>query len=366
MKVIIIHPHLFIKGGGERLTKILTVGLEKLGVDVCIVTSSLEGGFLNSYDFEAKLFPKFHGSSHALRSLATLAFSIKEAIDDFVPDAVVSMTEDTVTLGISKLLKRRLKTIQYTHFPYEEEAAGLCGTYIEYYRFPSWFNKFFLWSANIIACNSKYTQVAIRRAWGRVARVVYPAIDYIFETEPSNLGSPRENILLCAGRFSKLKRQDFLVRVFPKIKEEVKDSRLVLAGYYDERHASFLKDLLNQGNKDIEFRINPTDQELIELYSLAKVYCHPRIGEHFGLAPLEAMSQGAPVVAYNSGGIRETMVNGKTGYLVGNDEEFVNRIIHLLKVDNSRWQDMQICSVERSHQFTPDRFVEEFISLLAG
>jgi len=365
MKVLIIHPHLSIKGGGERLTKILAVGLEKVGVEVYVLTSNFTGGFPEFSNLKTILF-KQRGSGTLQGNLATIYFTLKDIVESVSPNIIISMSEDTVTLGLSKAVRRRLKTLQYVHFPCEEEAAGLEETYLKYYRFPGWFNRLFLWSADRIVCNSKYTQRAVRRFWGRFATVVYPAIEYIFEDEPENLGSNRENIILCAGRFTRLKRQDFLVKAFTKIKEQVKDARLILAGYRDMRHEKFLETLLNLNMCDVEFHIDHTDEELLKLYRGAKVYCHPRIGEHFGMTPIEAMSQGVPVVAYNSGGVKETMLNGKTGYLVADDEEFIERTIQILRMGEEDWSMMQGNCVERAREFRPERFINEFTSLMAG
>ncbi len=56
--------------------------------------------------------------------------------------------------------------------------------------------------------------------------------------------------------------------------------------------------------------------EVIELYSHARVFCCPSVYEPFGIINLEAMACGAPVVASSTGGIKEVVVDGETGYLV--------------------------------------------------
>ena len=56
--------------------------------------------------------------------------------------------------------------------------------------------------------------------------------------------------------------------------------------------------------------------EVIELYSHARVFCCPSVYEPFGIINLEAMACGAPVVASSTGGIKEVVVHGETGYLV--------------------------------------------------
>jgi len=57
-------------------------------------------------------------------------------------------------------------------------------------------------------------------------------------------------------------------------------------------------------------------QETIQLYSHARVFCCPSVYEPFGIINLEAMACGAPVVASATGGIKEIVVDGETGYLL--------------------------------------------------
>jgi starch synthase len=57
-------------------------------------------------------------------------------------------------------------------------------------------------------------------------------------------------------------------------------------------------------------------REVIQLYSHARIFCCPSVYEPFGIINLEAMACGAPVVASSTGGIKEVVVQGETGYLV--------------------------------------------------
>ncbi len=64
-----------------------------------------------------------------------------------------------------------------------------------------------------------------------------------------------------------------------------------------------------------------TKQEAIQLYSNCRVFCCPSVYEPFGIINLEAMACRAPVVASSTGGIKEVVVDGETGYLVPFDQD---------------------------------------------
>jgi len=64
-----------------------------------------------------------------------------------------------------------------------------------------------------------------------------------------------------------------------------------------------------------------TKKEVIQLYSNCRVFCCPSVYEPFGIINLEAMACRAPVVASATGGIKEVVADGETGYLVPFDQD---------------------------------------------
>lgn len=117
-------------------------------------------------------------------------------------------------------------------------------------------------------------------------------------------GIPADStVLLYAGRISPEKNIGLLLD-FMKIlaKDEKRDFRLVIAGMGPQ--AEWLK---NETAKQIPNKIvqlGHIDKEtLADYYANADVFVHPNPKEPFGIAPLEAMASGVPVVAPNSGGI---------------------------------------------------------------
>ena len=77
-------------------------------------------------------------------------------------------------------------------------------------------------------------------------------------------------------------------------------------------HEKRLRKTAKQNIKFFDF-LEP--KEVMELVSKAKAFVHAGI-EDFGIAPVEAQSCGTPVIAYNLGGLSETVIDGKTGILL--------------------------------------------------
>jgi glycosyltransferase involved in cell wall biosynthesis len=78
------------------------------------------------------------------------------------------------------------------------------------------------------------------------------------------------------------------------------------------------------------------DKELIKAYNKSKIVLSLGRNEPFGLVPLEAGACGLPVIAVNEGGYRESIIEGKTGYLVQDGKELFKKVNALLKNDNLR------------------------------
>jgi len=77
--------------------------------------------------------------------------------------------------------------------------------------------------------------------------------------------------------------------------------------------------------KHIKFVGSVGSEKLISLYSGAKFFAFPFTNEPFGWTPIESMLCGVPVLTYNKQGPSETVINGRTGWLVDTKEEFISK-----------------------------------------
>ncbi|MEQ1857752.1 MAG: N-acetyl-alpha-D-glucosaminyl L-malate synthase BshA, partial [Longimicrobiales bacterium] len=148
----------------------------------------------------------------------------------------------------------------------------------------------------------------------------------------SKLAPDGQKIVMHVSNFRAVKRVQDVVAVFAKIRAKVK-ARLVLVGDGPERpRALQLAADLGLGD-DVLYLGRHTSVE--ELLSCADLFLLPSASESFGLAALEAMSCGAPVVASNAGGLPEVVEHGVSGYLlpVGAIDEMAQAGIRILSDD---------------------------------
>ena len=139
-----------------------------------------------------------------------------------------------------------------------------------------------------------------------------------------------EKIILHASNFRKVKRIADVIYTFNKIKKSI-PSKLLLVGDGPERHMA--EELCRELGIFEETRFLGKQQDMEDIYAIADLFLLPSEYESFGLAALEAMAAGTPVVATNAGGIPEIITHGKNGYLseVGDVEQMSHQAISILE-----------------------------------
>jgi len=145
----------------------------------------------------------------------------------------------------------------------------------------------------------------------------------------ATLAPDGEKIVMHVSNFRAVKRVQDVVEVFARIQREV-PARLVMVGDGPERARAAERarelGLLEQ----VLFLGKHVSVE--ELLSCCDLFLLPSESESFGLAALEAMACGAPVVASDVGGLPELLTQGETGYMfpVGSLDEMAQAGIHVL------------------------------------
>jgi glycosyltransferase involved in cell wall biosynthesis len=189
-------------------------------------------------------------------------------------------------------------------------------------------------SATRVLTNSQFSRDLIAEQYGVDAGIIYPGINTrVFY--PSRL--PKLNYVLSVGALIYSKGHRFLVAALSRIPAARRPPLLIAANSIDAAEAAAVHEQAARQNVEVHIETIGDDERLREVYSQALVFIYAPIQEALGMAPLEALACGTPVVAVHEGGIRETLVDGVTGWSVGRDEQaFAERVDALLTDERAR------------------------------
>jgi glycosyltransferase involved in cell wall biosynthesis len=161
--------------------------------------------------------------------------------------------------------------------------------------------------------NSKNVAGRIKKFYRRDSTVIYPPVE-LKNQELGIKNQGKKDYYLAGGRLARPKNIDLIVKTFVKLGLPLKVFGRSFAG-----NNSLFPSTLSSGpkgmihNSTIEFVGEVSDEEKLELMKNAKAFVFAAEDEDFGITPVEAMSVGTPVIAYLSGGVVESIIDGKTG-----------------------------------------------------
>ena len=198
------------------------------------------------------------------------------------------------------------------------------------YAMSSWMERTAILDADAVIAVSKATKADILRVYPQIQaeriHVIYNGIDlseYKWTSETTALAEYEIDLaapyVLFIGRITRQKGVTHLVDAIRYLPQ--KTQMVLCAGAPDTPEiASELRQKIEDARRShpriIWIEKMLTKQETIQLYSHARVFCCPSIYEPFGIINIEAMACRVPVVASATGGIKEVVVDGETGYLV--------------------------------------------------
>jgi N-acetyl-alpha-D-glucosaminyl L-malate synthase BshA len=149
-------------------------------------------------------------------------------------------------------------------------------------------------------------------------------------TNRSVMANENEKIITHISNFRKVKRIPDVIDMFYKIQQKI-PSKLMMVGDGPEKEAAEnLCYKLGISDKVIFFG---NSNEIDKILSFTDLFLLPSETESFGLAALEAMAWGVPVISSNTGGLPEVNFDGISGYLsdVGNTQEMSQNAIKILE-----------------------------------
>lgn len=145
----------------------------------------------------------------------------------------------------------------------------------------------------------------------------------------SVMAKPEERIITHISNFRKVKRINDVIKIFDKIQQKIPAKLMMVGDGPEKERAEYLCETLGLQDKVIFFG---NSNEIDQILCYSDLFLLPSETESFGLAALEAMAWGVPVISTNTGGLPEVNFNGFSGYLsnVGNIEEMAENSLKIL------------------------------------
>jgi glycosyltransferase involved in cell wall biosynthesis len=162
--------------------------------------------------------------------------------------------------------------------------------------------------------------------------------------------------LVFLGRLKSTKRPEDAIKIFRKVKESIPTANLWIIGRGPEEEK--LK-MMAKESDGITFWGWVEEEKKMKLLRQAHLLLVPGVREGFGINVIEAASAGTPAVGYNVPGLRDSICNGETGYLVSSMEEAASRAVELLG-NRKQYERMSLNCISYAREFDWRKRVEEF------
>jgi glycosyltransferase involved in cell wall biosynthesis len=199
---------------------------------------------------------------------------------------------------------------------------------------------------DVLVANSRTVQERIGRLWGRTSEVIYPPVD----VSAFKVTADDDGFFLIASRLLAYRRVGIAVRACTALGRS-----LVVVGDGPERAR-----LEAMAGPTVRFTGAVDRDSLIAYFERCRAYVVPGV-EDFGIAPVEAMAAGKPVVAYRGGGVTESVVDGVTGIFF-DDPTPEALSAALIRIDGMVF-DPGACRA-RAEEFSTERFRRQWRDLL--
>ena len=190
-------------------------------------------------------------------------------------------------------------------------------------------------------------QTRIKHYYEHDSVVIYPPVD-VERFSPS--GRQPGDYYLAGGRLIPYKRVDLAVQAFNQL-----DRPLVVYG--DGRDRESLQAL---AGPNVTFLGRVSSERLIDLYQHCRAFVFPGL-EDFGIAPLEAQAAGRPVIAFAGGGALDTIIDGETGVLFG--EQTVQSLVTAVRRLETTQFSPAACR-RNAERFTVERFKRDLMNFI--
>ena len=203
-----------------------------------------------------------------------------------------------------------------------------------------------------LIANSRFTARRIRKFWGRDAEVIHPPV----EVSRFRWDEPRNDVYLCLCRLVPYKRVDLVVEAFNQL-----GLPLLVVGDGPERAR-----LEAMAGPTVSLLGRQSQQQVEQLMSTCRAFVYAGL-EDFGIAPVEAMAAGAPVIGLGRGGLLDTVrcatagMKAPTGVLF--QDQTVASVVEAVRWFESSglWRELDSALIRQwAERFRPEAFSARF------
>lgn len=317
MKVALVHDHLAQDGGAEKVLKVLAEMFPEAPIFTLLYEPENVNKYFKGRQIETSIIQKLPGGvRHYQWYLIFMPLAV-EFFDLRGYDVVIS---DTSSFAKGVITSPDTIHVCYCHTPTRYLWSDT-HQYINELPYNKWFKKVIslvltrlrIWDraasdrVDYFIANSRTIAKRIEKYYRRPSTVIYPPVEIdSFKISDISQQKAEEKYFLAGCRLAPYKRIDLVIEAFGLLGS---DYHLKIFG--DGVDLARLQSLA-QGHDNISFLGRVSEEEKTQLYSGAQAFINPQ-EEDFGITVVEAMASGRPVIAYNKGGVTETVVEGQTG-----------------------------------------------------
>jgi glycosyltransferase involved in cell wall biosynthesis len=306
MKVAIVHYWIVSMRGGEKVLEVLCELFPEADIFTLVCNYDKISPTIKAHKITTSFLQKWNGVKNYQKMLPLMPMAL-ESFDMSAYDLVIS-SEAGPAKGI--ITRPDSVHICYCHSP----MRYIWDLYPQYYANAGKLTRFFMgltspwlrtWDVTTaqrvdhFIANSDYVGKRIKKFYRRDYNVIYPPVD---GARFSISDSPGD-VYICAGQITPYKKIEIAVEAFTKL-----GLKLVVLG------AGATPKLKKMAGKTVKFIDKVDDKTMQTYFSTCRALVFPGV-EDFGIVPLEVMASGRPVIAFGRGGVLETVIDGRTGYL---------------------------------------------------
>ncbi len=345
MKVALVHDYFREYGEAERVLKVL----HQMYPDAPVYTAFVDRPRLGTaiaafadWDIRPTALQQLPGITRYYPSLRAILPYVWESLDLSAYDLVISSSGDYLSKSV--LTRAETLHISYCHTPprglWEPEAGDRSwyqqwlNTYLRQYDF------YAAQRVDRFVTNSEIVAQRIRKFYRRAVEVIPPPV------KVKGKGEAGQQYYLYVGSLSQHQNVELAIAACNQL-----NRHLWVVG--TGRDADRLQRL---AGSQVQFLGAVADEAMPEIYAHAKALIVPNQKADFGFAPVEAMGHGIPVIASALGGIREVILNYRTGLLF--DQPTVESLCAAIAQFEGLRFSSQAC-IERAREFAEPVFISK-------